>query len=79
MKEIQMSDQLIRTHVRWADTLRSAMSRLDDETGDVPGWVLITLMTAALVTGIWAIAGEQLKSMFESALEGVTGPDQVHD
>ena len=51
----------------------------DDERGDVPGWVLITLMTAALVTGIWAIAGDQLKTMFENALNGVTGPDQVHE
>ena len=49
------------------------------ERGDVPGWVLITLMTAALVTGIWAIAGEQLKGMFERAMDGVTGPDQVHN
>ena len=36
-------------------------------------------MTAALVTGIWAIAGEQLKGMFERAITGVTGPDQVHN
>ncbi len=74
-----MSDQLIKAHVRLSDTIRSAAGRLHDETGDVPGWVLITLMTAALVTGIWAIAGEQLKSLFESAINGVTGPDAVHD
>lgn len=73
-----MSDQLIKAHIRLGDTIRHAATRLRDETGDVPGWVLITLMTAALVTGIWAIAGEQLKSMFESALKGVTGPDKVH-
>lgn len=73
-----MSDQLIKAHVRLTSATRRAASRLRDETGDVPGWVLITLMTAALVTGIWAIAGEQLKSMFQSALDGVTGPDQVH-
>lgn len=74
-----MTDPLIKTHVRLSATARRAAARLEDETGDVPGWVLITLMTAALVTGIWAIAGDQLKSMFESALNGVTGPDQVHD
>lgn len=71
-----MSDQLIKAHVQIRG---AAAARLHDETGDVPGWVLITLMTAALVTGIWAIAGDQLTSMFESALNGVTGPDQVHD
>ena len=26
------------------------------ERGDVPGWVLITLMTAALVVLIWGVA-----------------------
>ncbi|MFX4286040.1 hypothetical protein ACQBJO_11690 [Janibacter sp. G349] len=74
-----MSDQLVKAHIHLTDAVRRATARLDDETGDVPGWVLITLMTAALVTGIWAIAGEQLQSMFKSALEGVTGPDQVHN
>ena len=73
-----MSDQLIKAHVRMSAGLRRAAARLDDETGDVPGWVLITLMTAALVTGIWAIAGAQLKGLFESAINGVTGPDAVH-
>ena len=28
-----------------------------DETGDVPGWVLITLMTAGLVVVMWSFAG----------------------
>lgn len=74
-----MTDQLMRAHVRLSFQARRVASRVRDETGDVPGWVLITLMTAALVTGIWAIAGEQLKSMFQSALDGVTGPDQVHN
>lgn len=73
-----MSNHLISAHLRLRGAGRRLASRLRDETGDVPGWVLITLMTAALVTGIWAIAGEQLTSMFEDALNGVTGPDQVH-
>lgn len=73
-----MTEQLVKAHLRLTDSLHRALTRVDDESGDVPGWVLITLMTAALVTGIWAIAGEQLKSMFENALNGVTGPDQVH-
>ena len=29
-----------------------------DERGDVPGWVLITVMTAGLVGGLWAFAGD---------------------
>jgi hypothetical protein len=44
-----------------------------DERGDVPGWVLITVMTAGLVAGIWAIAGSQLGAMLRAALSSVTG------
>ena len=46
----------------------------DRERGDVPGWVLITLMTAGLVVAIWAIAGPALTEMFDSALKSVKGP-----
>ena len=34
--------------------------RFEDERGDVPGWVLITLMTAGLVIVIWGLAGPAL-------------------
>ena len=34
-----------------------APPRERDERGDVPGWVMITVMTAGLVVVIWAIAG----------------------
>lgn len=41
--------------------------------GDVPGWVLITLMTAGLVLVIWGLAGPALGEIFEDALSRVTG------
>ena len=44
------------------------------ERGDVPGWVLITIMTAGLVTVLWALAGDQLQVMFTEAMSSVTGP-----
>jgi len=47
--------------------------RLRDERGDVPGWVLITVMTAGLVAGLWAIAGSQLGAMLREALSSVAG------
>lgn len=49
----------------------TALLRRDE--GDVPGWVLISLMTAGLVIAIWAIAGPALGQIFETALERVTG------
>lgn len=45
----------------------------DDERGDVPGWVLITLMTAGLVVLIWALAGPALSQLFEQAISRVSG------
>ncbi|GAB3600751.1 hypothetical protein [Microbacterium tumbae] len=44
-----------------------------DETGDVPGWVLVTLMTAGLVVLIWAVAGPALTALFEQAIARVSG------
>jgi hypothetical protein len=42
------------------------------ERGDVPGWVLITVMTAGLVVAIWKLAGKQLADMLQSALDSVS-------
>lgn len=53
--------------------LRQALAR-EPERGDVPGWVLVTLMTAGLVTVLWAVAGDRLVSLFEQALNSVRGP-----
>lgn len=52
--------------------LRNTLSRLErEERGDVPGWVLITLMTAGLVIIIWGLAGPALSNVFEQAIERV--------
>ena len=50
-----------------------AVPRRRDQRGDVPGWVLITVMTAGLVAALWLVAEPQLKSMLSSALESVGG------
>ena len=38
------------------------------ERGDVPGWVLVTAMTVALVLAVWAIASEQITNTVRDAL-----------
>lgn len=48
--------------------LALAAPRVRDERGDVPGWVMITVMTAGLVGAITMVAQPQLKSMLDSAL-----------
>lgn len=48
--------------------------RRGTDEGDVPGWVLVTLMTAGLVVALWAVAGPQLTQVFTDAIAGVSGP-----
>lgn len=48
--------------------------RLTEDEGDVPGWVLVTVMTAGLVVGLWAIAGPLLQDMFAKAISSVVVP-----
>ncbi|MFD1859802.1 hypothetical protein [Aeromicrobium camelliae] len=43
------------------------------ERGDVPGWVMVTLMTAGIVAALTAIAGPRLSAMLDSALTAVGG------
>lgn len=42
-----------------------------NERGDVPGWVMITLMSAVLVAGLLALAGPALEGLFQSAINQV--------
>lgn len=51
-----------------ADPLHS-----DAERGDVPGWVLVTLMTAGLVVLLWGVAGPALTNLFQQAISSVSG------
>lgn len=40
---------------------------------DVPGWVLVVLMTTALVTGIWSIAAPKLTTILRNSLDAMGG------
>lgn len=56
------------------DRLRRAARAEDGERGDVPGWVMITLMSAVLVAGILALAKPALEGLFNDAIGRVTQP-----
>ncbi len=58
---------------RWCLGLWAAAADDRDERGDVPGWVLITVMTAGLVSVLWAVAGDVLSKMLSDALRSVSG------
>ncbi len=53
--------------------LRVVWERHLRERGDVPGWVMITLMTAGVVAGLTAIAGPRMTAMLNQALSSVGG------
>jgi hypothetical protein len=44
------------------------------DRGDVPGWVLVAVMTAGLVTALWLVADGQLTSVLNRAITSVTKP-----
>jgi hypothetical protein len=62
-----MSLRTVRLYRRLADRLR-------DDRGDVPGWVLVAVMTAGLVTAIWLVADGQLTAVLQRALSSVSKP-----
>lgn len=65
-----MSDRLLRLAVR----TRSRMGGPDRERGDVPGWVMITVMTAGIVMLLWTFAGPALKDLLDTSLKSVKNP-----
>jgi hypothetical protein len=49
------------------------VAKLKDERGDVPGWVLVVLMTTGLVTAIWTIAAPRLTTILKNSLDAMNG------
>jgi hypothetical protein len=62
---------------RWATAVHARLATgapdFPRERGDVPGWVLVTLMTAGLVLALWALAGPALTAVFSDSIARVTG------
>ncbi|MFL6239491.1 MAG: hypothetical protein ACJ735_08410 [Actinomycetes bacterium] len=53
--------------------VRLQQTLVDGERGDVPGWVLVTIMTAALVIALFGIASPLLGNVFSKAVNAVGG------
>ena len=57
------------------NTLVSLVARVtSSDRGDVPGWVLVAVMTAGLVTALWLVADDALTSVLDRAINSVSGP-----
>jgi hypothetical protein len=64
--ELVLRNRLIKAHKKF-------YTRLRDEQGDVPGWVLVVLMTTGLVTAIWTIAAPRLSAILKNSLDSMNG------
>jgi hypothetical protein len=66
---------LLRVTLMVTKLLGSKFSRKfqHDERGDVPGWVLVVLMTTGLVTAIWTIAAPRLSAILRNSLDSMNG------
>lgn len=71
MKSIFTAELALRQRVTRIHS--SFFARLKDEEGDVPGWVLVVLMTTGLVTAIWTIAAPRLTAILKNSLDSMNG------
>ena len=60
----RISNALFDRSIALYESLRS-------ERGDVPGWVLVVLMTTGLVTGIWTLAAPRIDSILRNSLDSM--------
>ncbi|MEX5264281.1 hypothetical protein RF640_09635 [Kocuria sp. CPCC 205231] len=52
--------------------LRERLAADDPDRGDVPGWVMLTLMSAVLVAGLLLVAQPALEGLFQDAMARVS-------
>ena len=52
--------------------LRERLAADDPDRGDVPGWVMLTLMSAVLVAGLLLVAQPALEGIFQDAMARVS-------
>jgi hypothetical protein len=53
--------------------LATLRPRLRGDRGDVPGWVMVTVMTAVLVVAILGIFEPQIKDALSGIIDSVSG------
>ena len=72
-----ITERAVRAELQLRNTLTNAhdtfFARLKDDRGDVPGWVLVVLMTTGLVTAIWTIAAPRLTAILKDSLDSMNG------
>ncbi len=57
----------------WVATMYARVRGRDPERGDVPGWVMVTVMTAGLVVVIFTLFKSKITDAISNAIDSVTG------
>ncbi len=70
-----MTARLFYATLLWLSDLTAARNTDDKESdrGDVPGWVMITVMTAIVVIALLAVFKEQVTTAVKNAFDSVSG------
>ena len=58
--------------VAWAAAGINRLRGRDPERGDVPGWVMVTVMTAGLVVIIFGVFRDKITDAVSDAIDSVT-------
>ena len=64
--------RLVRIQLRINQMKSSINVKLKSDRGDVPGWVLVVLMTTGLITAIWTIAAPRLSAILTHSLDSMS-------
>jgi hypothetical protein len=71
---VKLAEASAYLSIRLAEFKRSRFYKaLSDDRGDVPGWVLVVLMTTGLVTALWTIAAPRLTAILKNSLDAMNG------
>jgi len=71
---VKLAEASAYLSIRLAEFKRSRFYKaLRDDRGDVPGWVLVVLMTTGLVTALWTIAAPRLTAILKNSLDAMNG------
>ena len=71
---VGVASAMLLTGAQWVLAVsRARVAGRERDRGDVPGWVLVTIMTAGLVTALWLVADDKLTELFNDALDSVVG------
>ena len=75
MKTLRLNENrlIIEASERILNRSIQVFRALSEERGEVPGWVLVVLMTTGLVTGIWTLAAPRIDSILRNSLDSMSG------